>query len=104
MPVSRDLRATFIAATATLVSVLLNGPGPEFEATAARAGDDRSLQGLIDAGRAQAEGAWLLDDPDAQAKLSFAPQYERLVWRVDGADADVLIDAETGETLEFSFD
>ena len=100
-PTRRDLRATLVASTLTLVTLLLNGPSPALEQPN---GDEDSMRGLIDAERARAEGAWLIDDPDARAQLSFAPQYERLVWRVDGSDAEVLIDAETGETLEFSFE
>ncbi|HLT35666.1 MAG TPA: PepSY domain-containing protein [Enhygromyxa sp.] len=100
-PNRRDLRATLFAAAMTLVTVLLN-PDPGLEQPAAP-GDDESMRGLIDAEQARAEGAWLIDDPDARARLSFAPQYDRLVWRVDGSHADVLLDAQTGEILEFSF-
>ncbi len=103
-PNLRDLRASFLAAAATLVTLLLNGPEPQLEQPTSTLDEHHAMQGLLNAEQAQTEGAWLLDEPGASARLSFAPQYDRLVWRVEGGDADVLLDAQTGEALEFTFD
>lgn len=105
-PNRRDLHATLIAATATLLTILLNGPFPPIAAPRPGLDNSPAMRGLIPASEARAEGAWLLGEREEapEVRLSFAPQYERLVWRVDGESADVLLDAATGEALEFEFE
>jgi hypothetical protein len=98
----RDLQASVIAATATLVTILLNGPTPS--APEPQALRPAAIEALIGVEQAEAEAEWLLEQPDATGRLSFAPEYERLVWRVDTGDAGVILDAKTGEPLEFQFD
>lgn len=63
-----------------------------------------ALDGLVAASTARNAGAELLGDPTATARLGFAPEHDRLVWRVGTRDREVLIDAATGEALAFEFD
>ena len=100
----RDIQASVIAATATLVTILLNGSTPIPTPSAVAEPRPAALDSLISAESAEAEAAWLLDQPDAAGRLSFAPDYDRLVWQVDTAEGDVIVDAKTGEALEFRFD
>jgi len=108
---SRDLRACLLAAGATLLTVTLaqtpvHSSSLGHESSAAKPSDEQAMRGLINAGQAQTEGRELLGEAeaDAAARLSFAPEYQRLVWRVEGVSSSVLLDAVTGEALEFVFD
>ena len=98
----RDIQASVIAATATLVTILLNGGAPAPVVTPEP--EPAALDALVSLESAEAEAAWLLDQPEAAGRLSFAPDYDRLVWQVDTAEGDVIVDAKTGEALEFRFD
>lgn len=104
-PSRRDLSAFAFAACATLVTVFLQGPiqAPSEHAPAAGQADP-ALAGLLDADAAQAEGQWWLGQAELSTRLSFAPEHDRLVWRVQSSDGGVLLDAATGDALAFEFE
>lgn len=94
--IHRDSKALAFAAFAAVVLSFVN-PVQAPEPTS-------SPDVLIDARAAQASGAWWLDEPNPTARISFAPEYERLVWRVGTDEHSVLLDATTGEALAFEFE
>lgn len=109
-PSRRDLSAFALAAIGTLATSFLNGPfesGPIESNTATPdievMHSDPALDGLLDPKTAQSEGAWWIGEPAANARLSYAPEHDRLVWRVSGATRGVLLDAATGEALAFEY-
>lgn len=116
-PNHHDLRACLLATAATLMTLLLGQSAdygaehsPEYsaeysaECSQTKPGDEQAMRGLINPAQAQREGAGLLGASSAAVRLSFASEHRRLVWRVDGEQASVLLDAQTGEALEFAFD
>jgi hypothetical protein len=105
LPGRRDLTALAFAACATLVTVFINGPIQTTTEHTRQAGPaDPALAGLLDANAARAEAQWWLEQDELSTKLSFAPEHDRLVWRVRGNDRSVLLDAATGEALAFEFE
>jgi hypothetical protein len=112
-PNHHDLRACLLATAATLITLLLgqsadygaeHSPEHSPECSQTKPGDEQAMRGLINPAQAQREGAGLLGASSAAVRLSFASEHRRLVWRVDGEQASVLLDAQTGEALEFAFD
>jgi hypothetical protein len=109
---TRDSKALTFAAIAAFGLTVLQNPDPGLQATSQTASetasrdslDDSSLDGLLDAEAAQTAGAWWLDDPTVTARLGFAPEHDRLVWRVGTGEQQVLLDAVTGEALSFEFE
>lgn len=105
----RDSKALAFATMATWVIGLLNDPSLDLQlrdrvpAATTSPASEAALEGLIDASTAETTGAWWLDEAKPSAKLSFAPEYDRLVWRVTGHEHSVLLDAATGEALGFEF-
>src|SRR5687767_12954716 len=99
----RDLLALAFAAIGTLALVELPVSPVAEPATHEASRGDRAMDRLIDAESAAEVGSWWLEDPTTTAKLSFDPGHERLVWRVSGRSARVLLDAATGEALAFEF-
>ena len=97
----QDVSALAFAAFATLFTSFLQPGEPSLDPVEF---DDPALDGLIDAQTASETGGWLLDEHAVRTRLSFAPEYHRLVWRVDGDGESVILDATTGETLGFEFD
>ena len=102
-PNRRDMASFAFAAIGTLFTTL-SGPSPELtQDPPIRASEDPALDDFIDIEQAKAEGAWWLDETEVDARLSFAPQHDRLVWRVGTPQQRVLLDAQTGEALEFEY-
>jgi predicted NUDIX family NTP pyrophosphohydrolase len=103
-----DSKALGFATIATWIVGLLSDPNLDLTLRAQPDGQvavhESALEGLIDAKTARSTGAWWLDAPETSAKLSFAPEHDRLVWRVTTAERSVLLDAETGEALAFEFE
>ena len=101
----RDSTALAFAAMATFVLSFVDAPVALNSQTAGdESAAETALEPLIDAGEARAAGAWWLDEQQPAVKLSFAPEYERLVWVVEGGEQRVLLDAKTGEALAFEFE
>lgn len=103
-PTRRDLSSLALATLGTLFTVL-GSPSPQLEqpSAALSASEDPALDAYLDVDHAKREGAWFLDDAEVEARLSFAPEHDRLVWRVSASDRSVLLDAVTGEALEFTW-
>jgi hypothetical protein len=93
----RDSKALAFAALVTLVL----GFTPELGVEPVPTGS--ALDGVLDARTAQIEGSWWLEDPAATARLGFSPDHG-LVWRVEADAHEVVLDATTGEPVEFIFD
>lgn len=102
-PNRRDMVSFAFAALGTLFTTPSTTSPQLTQDAPVAASEDPALDGFIDIEHAKQEGAWFLDDSGVDARMSFAPQHERLVWRVSSAERSVLIDAETGEALEFEF-
>ncbi|NVB40886.1 hypothetical protein G6O69_23810 [Pseudenhygromyxa sp. WMMC2535] len=104
----RQPLAVVLAACGTLVSLYVEKEDSAKTAGVTYtqpAGDAEALEGLIDASDAINIGAWWLDEPAADAHLSFDPKFARLVWQVRGQKRDrVTLDASTGEALAFDFE
>lgn len=102
---SRDSKALVFAGLVSLGLICLRDQATiEHEAPVAESTESSALDGLLTASTARETGTNLLGDATATARLSFAPEHDRLVWRV-GTDArEVLLDAETGEPLAFEFE
>lgn len=103
---SADLVAVAIAALGTLALGHLHLTATTTDAelrSSELPTSEAALEGLIEAESAAREGAWLLDEPDTTVELSYAAQHDRLVWRVSGGQRSVLLDARTGDALEFEF-
>lgn len=110
---SRDSKALAFAAIAAFIVTVLQNPDPSLHGPISlevsdpaprNTVDDSALDGLLDAQAAQTAGGWWLDDPSATARLGFAPEHDRLVWRVGTNEHGVLLDAVTGEALAFEFE
>ena len=111
---TRDVLAVVLASAGALVTAWFNPTVFEQDFGSATvqstqraepAGDADALRGLLDADQAVEAGAWWLDaDPAARARLSFAPEHQRLVWQVSGEHEAVTLDAHTGEALGFDFE
>ena len=102
-PNRRDLASFAFAAIGTLFTTL-SGPSPQLvEDAPVTASEDPALDDFIDIEHAKREGSWWLDENEVDASLSFAPQHDRLVWRVGTNQHRVLLDAQTGEALEFEY-
>jgi hypothetical protein len=111
---SRDSKALVLAALVSLGLTFLGdretaepeAPVAETSGSSVSSGSSGSsgLDGLLAASTARETGTHLLGDPTASARLSFAPEHDRLVWRVGTDDREVLLDAETGEALAFEFE
>lgn len=109
---TRDLFALIFAGCGALLATCFDpgrletwrpGPVAQLESAGAAAGDAEALSGLLDAEEAVEAGSWWLDEPHAEAELSFAPEHDRLVWRVRGCGSAVLLDATTGDALGFEY-
>jgi hypothetical protein len=102
---SRDSKAIVIAALVSVGLMFLSDQETtEPEAPVAEVAESSALDGLLAASTARETGTHLLGDATASARLSFAPEHDRLVWRVGTEDREVLLDAETGEALGFEFE
>lgn len=103
----RDIQAALIAAFGAISTLTLN---PQFltstESSHAVIQASEVVGDLLDVEEARAEGAWWVDGDAASnsAQLSVDPSSDRLVWRVEGPEDTVLLDARTGEAVEFIFD
>ena len=97
----QDISALAFAAFATLFTSTIDVREPQPDPIERH---DPALDGLIDAQTARATGEWFLDDGAVEARLSFEPELERLVWRVTGSRDSVVLDAATGEAIGFEFD
>jgi hypothetical protein len=76
----------------------------EPDAPIAERAESTALDGLLAASTARETGMHLLGEATTSARLSYAPEHDRLVWRVGTDGREVLLDAETGEPLEFEFE
>lgn len=102
---SRDSKALAFAALVSLgLTFLHDQASTEPQAPVVERAESTALEGLLAASTARGVGSHLLGDPNASARLSFAPQHDRLVWRVGTDDREVLLDAVTGEALAFTFE
>jgi hypothetical protein len=101
----QDSKALAVAALLSLGLVFSRGQQtPDQAAAVVESAESTALEGLLSASTAREAGTSLLGDPTASARLSFAPEHDRLVWRVGTDDREVLLDAETGEALGFEFE
>jgi hypothetical protein len=103
----RDLLPLAFAAFATLVlSVAVPVASPNLQSSDTRVSTSGPVPTVptVDIRAAERTGAWWLDARHVTVHISFAPEYEHFVWRVEADKRTVLLDVATGEALEFEFE